>query len=94
MGKCSQCPHNWVAQDLLLLGAILLTAQCSVPVGSPALWIGLATPYANRPHGRTPIRQPVDVLQLPWVTITQLAHPEKLRLVHKSSKQRISLDVQ
>jgi hypothetical protein len=36
----------------------------------------------------------VDVLQLPWVTITQLAHPEKLRLVHKSSKQRISLDVQ
>jgi DNA-binding transcriptional LysR family regulator len=42
----------------------------------------------------TPIRQPVDVLQLPWVTITQLAHPEKLLLLHKSSKQRISLDVQ
>ena len=42
----------------------------------------------------TPIRQPVDVLQLPWVTITQLAHSEKLLLLHKSSKQRISLDVQ
>lgn len=40
------------------------------------------------------IRQPVDVLQLPWVSITQLAHPEKLLLVHKNSKQRISLDVQ
>jgi DNA-binding transcriptional LysR family regulator len=40
-----------------------------------------------------PMRQPVDVLQLPWVAITQLAHPEKLFLVHKSSKQRISLDV-
>lgn len=41
-----------------------------------------------------PIRQPVDLLQLPCVTITQLAHPEKLSLVHKVSKQRISLDIQ
>jgi len=48
---------------------------------------GLLADYA-------PIRKPVDVLQLPWVTITQLAHPEKLLLVHRSSKQRISLDVQ
>lgn len=41
-----------------------------------------------------PIKQPVDALQLPWVTITQLAHPETLMLVHTSSKQRISLDIQ
>lgn len=37
------------------------------------------------------ITEPDDLLQLPWVSITQLPHPEKLMMVHVRTSQRVAL---
>ena len=42
-------------------------------------------------RARPKIAEPGDLLRLPYVTITQLPHPEKLNLVHARSGQRITL---
>jgi DNA-binding transcriptional LysR family regulator len=40
---------------------------------------------------RPAIKEPADLVKLPWVTITQLPHPEKLQLVHGRSAQRLTV---
>jgi DNA-binding transcriptional LysR family regulator len=37
------------------------------------------------------IKKPDDLVKLPWITITQLPHPEKLHLVHGMTGQRLTL---
>lgn len=37
------------------------------------------------------IKAPADLVKLPWVSITQLPHPEKLELVNSRSAQRLSV---
>lgn len=39
------------------------------------------------------VNEPSDLVRLPWVSITQLPHPEKLHLVHAKSAQRTILSV-
>jgi DNA-binding transcriptional LysR family regulator len=39
------------------------------------------------------IKQPDDLLGLPWVTITQLPHPEKLHLIHGRTGQRLTVSM-
>lgn len=34
------------------------------------------------------LSSPPDLLRLPWISITQLPHPEKLELIHTRTKQR------
>ena len=42
---------------------------------------------------RPKIRKPDDLVGLPWVTISQLPHPEKLHLVHGRTGQRLTLSL-
>jgi DNA-binding transcriptional LysR family regulator len=42
---------------------------------------------------RSKIKKPDDLIGLPWVTITQLPHPEKLHLVHGRTGQRLTLSL-
>ena len=51
-----------------------------------------ASPEFLRDHPK--IREPDDLLTLPWVTIMQLPHPEKLNLVHTKTAQRLTLTQQ
>jgi hypothetical protein len=50
-----------------------------------------ASPQLLRTSPR--VAEPDDLLRLPWVSITQLPHPEKLHLVHAESAQRVVLSV-
>ena len=42
---------------------------------------------------RPKIKKPDDLVGLPWVTISQLPHPEKLHLVHGRTGQRLTLSL-
>lgn len=42
-------------------------------------------------RGHSRIRQPDDLVRLPWITIMQMPHPEKLHLVHGRTGQRLTL---
>ena len=48
-----------------------------------------ASPEFVRTHAR--INKPDDLVNLPWITITQLPHPETLNLVHGKTGQRRTL---
>ena len=48
-----------------------------------------ASPEFLRTHAR--INKPDDLVKLPWITITQLPHPETLNLVHGKTGQRLTL---
>jgi DNA-binding transcriptional LysR family regulator len=51
-----------------------------------------ASPQLLKQLGK--ISKPEDLVKAPWVSIMQLAHPEKLHLVHGRTAQRFNLGVQ
>lgn len=50
-----------------------------------------ASPAFLKAHGK--INKPDDLTNVPWVTITQLPHPDKVHLVHRRTAQQIAVGV-
>ncbi len=50
-----------------------------------------ASPKFLKKHPR--IKAPADLVNLPWITIMQLPHPEKLHLVHGVTGQQLALSL-
>ncbi|HSV54507.1 MAG TPA: LysR family transcriptional regulator [Burkholderiaceae bacterium] len=50
-----------------------------------------AAPSFVRRYGK--ITKPEELAKVPWVTITQLPHPEKLHLVHQKTAQRLTVGI-
>jgi DNA-binding transcriptional LysR family regulator len=50
-----------------------------------------ASPSFVQLHGK--INKPEELSKAPWVTITQLPHPEKVHLVHQKTAQRLTIGV-
>jgi len=77
--------------DLLRVGRLPDTGLHSIEIGRCRILVCAAPAFLR---SRAPPREPADLLQLPWVSITQLPHPDELCLVHASSGQRVSLRLQ